>query len=183
MKNILMFFITLVLAACSSTEIKEEISHSESRSTEFGVELGRYISLTEGKRMLISDILDYCTKSFPERAEEIQMVKEGWDDRNRKYLGHWQELAANWLKSEGVSETDISPNIESLNVIIPLALNEARKNSEKITTTIEAKNQDDKMRACGFFTGLVKGGSQDISTSKEALNLHSKYSVATQKKQ
>lgn len=138
-------------------------------------ELGRYIGATRTAQQIVYRMLDYCANEIPDKHEQIKRAREQWDSRNLAMVRSTKDVANAWLVAKGIPQDAIPELLAVIEPSMDIA-NEATRPDEKAVATLAAKTPEERKKTCGFYTGFVIGGGQDIRLFfPKAIEFYEKY--------
>lgn len=141
-------------------------------------ELGRYVSAVRAGQSVVYRMLDYCTQEIPDKREQIENAKAQWNSRNLPMVNSVKEVASAWFRSAGIPSESIPELVAVVDPSIAAAMGSIRV-EEKAVAAIAALEPEERKKRCGFYTGFVIGGGQDIQMFfPKAQEFYRKYAPA-----
>ena len=138
-------------------------------------ELGRYIGAVRASQSIVHRMLDYCANEVPDKKAQIENAKAQWNTNNQPLVSSINEVANGWFSSTGIPQSDIPEILAVIDPSMDAAAGIA-KPDEKAVAVLAALEPEERKRRCGFYTGLVIGGGQDVQIFfPKALEFHRKY--------
>lgn len=141
-------------------------------------ELGRYLGAVRAGQSIVYRTLDYCAQQMPGKREQIENAKAQWDGRNLPMVNSVKEVANGWFHVAGIPPESIPELLAVVDSSIAEAAGTVQP-EEKAVAALAALELEERKKRCGFYTGFVIGGGQDIQVFfPKAQDFYRKYAPA-----